>query len=81
MQEISVSDAKARLLQLLDDVENGTIYRLTRHGRPIARLVPESELRTKEVALAVATIRAIGRRSKGMTADELLSARREGRRY
>ncbi|HZT31541.1 MAG TPA: type II toxin-antitoxin system prevent-host-death family antitoxin [Bryobacteraceae bacterium] len=38
MREIQASDAKARLPQLLDDVERGETLIITRHGRAIARL-------------------------------------------
>ena len=39
-QRVSVTDAKARLLALLDDVEAGDEIELTRHGRLVARIVP-----------------------------------------
>ena len=81
MREVSVTEAKAKLLQILDEVAAGETYRLTRHNRPIARIVPETQIRSEEVAQAVAAIRAIGRRSKAMTAEELVALRREGRRY
>jgi prevent-host-death family protein len=78
MREISVTDAKAKLLQYLDDVEHGETLRVTRRGKAIARIVPERQLRNEEIATAVAGIRAIGRRSIPMTAREILAAR-EGR--
>jgi len=81
MREIPVTEVKAKLLQFLDEVERGATFRLTRHGRPIARIVPEPDARSEESAQAAAQIRAIGRRSKGMTAAEIISAREEGRRY
>jgi prevent-host-death family protein len=81
MRDVAVSEAKARLPEFLDEVERGVTIRITRHGRPVARLVPESEEQAREAAEAVEAIRAIGRRSKGMTRDEILSARDEGRRF
>jgi len=74
MREVSVTEAKAKLLQILDEVEAGETYRLTRHNRAIARIVPETQLRTEEVAMAVAAIRSIGRRSKAMSAEEMQGA-------
>lgn len=35
----SMSEARARLAQLLDEVEQGVDVVITRHGRPAARLV------------------------------------------
>ena len=40
MQEIGVFEAKKTLGALLDRVERGEEIVITRHGRPIARLVP-----------------------------------------
>ena len=38
--EISVSDAKAQLTDLIKQAEGGEDIVLTRHGRPVVRLVP-----------------------------------------
>ncbi len=38
-QRVPVTEAKARLLALLDDVEAGDEIELTRHGRLVARIV------------------------------------------
>ena len=43
MKTATVANAKAHLSSLLADVEAGEVVVLTRHGRPIARLVPEPE--------------------------------------
>lgn len=37
---VTATEAKARLLALLDDAANGDVIEITRHGRPVARLVP-----------------------------------------
>ena len=81
MREIQASEAKARLLQLLDDVERGETLIITRHGRAIARIVPEVDRRQQEVDRAIASIRALRERNKRVTVEELLSARDEGRKY
>jgi prevent-host-death family protein len=81
VRDIPVTEVKAKLLHFLDEVERGATFRLTRHGRPIARIVPEQEPRSDESAQAAAEIRAIGRRSRGMTVAEILSAKEEGRRF
>ena len=42
-KEIGVFDAKARLSELLDRVEHGAIYVITKRGRRIAELRPVRE--------------------------------------
>ena len=37
---LTATEAKAKILSLLDDVEGGEEVEITRHGRTIARLVP-----------------------------------------
>lgn len=39
-RKVNATDAKAHLLALLDDVTEGEVVEITRHGRTIARLVP-----------------------------------------
>jgi len=81
MREIQASDAKAHLPQLLDDVERGETLIITRHGRAIARIVPEVDRRQEQVDKAIASIRALRQRNVRVTVEELLSAREEGRKY
>ncbi|HEY2616230.1 MAG TPA: type II toxin-antitoxin system prevent-host-death family antitoxin [Acetobacteraceae bacterium] len=81
MREIAASEAKTHLPQLLDEVERGETVVITRHGRAIARLVPEAARRQAEIARAIDSIRAIRRRTGRITADELLSARHEAHKY
>jgi len=81
MREIPVTEAKAKLLEFMDEVERGASFRITRHGRPIARLVPEQAELKRAAQEAVQSIRAIRRRNKGMTTKEILSAIEEGRRF
>lgn len=40
VKKMTVSEVKAKLLALLDEVEAGDEIEITRHGRVIARLVP-----------------------------------------
>ena len=81
MREIQASEAKAHLPQLLDDVERGETLVITRHGRPIARLVPEAHRRQEEIDRAIEGMRAIRARTGRVTVEELLAARHEGHRY
>ena len=81
MREIQASEAKTHLPQLLDDVERGDVIVITRHGRAIARLIPEVDRRREEIDQAIVSIKALRKRTGKVTIEELLSARHEGHRY
>ena len=82
MREIQASEAKTHLPQLLDDVERGETILITRHGRPIARLVPEADRRQAEINQAVANIRAMRTsQTNKLTLEEILASRHEGHKY
>ncbi len=81
MREIQASEAKAHLPQLLDEVERGETLIITRHGRAIARIVPEIDRRQEEIDKATASIKELRKRTGRITFKELRSARDEGRRY
>lgn len=81
MREMQASEAKTHLPQLLDEVERGETIVITRHGRPIARLVPEADRRQAQIDEALEGIRAIRKRTGRITLNELLSARHEGHKY
>ena len=81
MREIQASDAKARLPQLLDDVERGETLIITRHGHAIARIIPEVDRRQEEVDRALASIRELRKRTLKANIGEILSAKEEGRKY
>jgi prevent-host-death family protein len=55
-REIQASEAKPHLPQLLDEVERGETLVITRHGRAIARIVPEAQLRQVEIDNAIESI-------------------------
>jgi prevent-host-death family protein len=50
MREIGASEAKNKLGQLLDLVEQGEKITITRHGKEVARLVPARPVRNREEA-------------------------------
>jgi prevent-host-death family protein len=80
MREIQASEAKTHLPQLLDDVERGETLIITRHGRAIARIVPEVNRRQEEIDSAIEGIMALRKRNGKITFEELRSAREEGRK-
>jgi prevent-host-death family protein len=81
MREIQASAAKTHLPQLLDDVERGETLIITRHGRAIARIVPEVDRRQAGIDEALDRIQQLRQRTGRVTVEDLLSARDEGRRY
>jgi prevent-host-death family protein len=81
VREIQASEAKTHLPQLLDEVEHGETIVITRHGRPIASLVPEAECRQAETDQALAEIKEIRKRTRHVTVEEILSSIHEGHKY
>jgi prevent-host-death family protein len=81
---VGAYDAKTRLSELLDRVERGEQIVITRHGKPVARLVPEGG---HNVADALAAVEALVRYCKELAARgvrvtqaEIRAMRDEGRR-
>jgi prevent-host-death family protein len=81
MRHIQSSDAKARLSELLDLVERGETIVITRHGKPVARIVPENEERQAETLRTMERIEQFRKTMPRMTLAELLSMRHEGHKY
>jgi prevent-host-death family protein len=84
-REVQASEAKTHLPQLLDEVERGATIVITRHGRRIARLVPEAQRRQQEIDAALDNIAKLGKEIRAkhgaMTTEEILSLRHEGHKY
>lgn len=49
---VTATEAKAKILSILDDVQAGSEVEITRHGRAIARLVPASGPRALKGSMA-----------------------------
>ena len=54
MIDVSAFEAKFRFLSLLEQVEHGAEFVITKRGKPIARLVPLAPRYDKEAARAAA---------------------------
>lgn len=80
MESIGAYEAKTHLPELLDRVARGEEIRITRHGRPVARLVPEPAEDAPDVRSVIAQVKEFrkGRRLDGVSIRELVE---EGRRY
>ena len=81
MREVGAFEAKNTLGTLLDCVEQGEEIVITRHGRPVARLVPNAERFDRSQAeAAAARIRARAQVLKTELNWELLKADRDADR-
>ena len=80
MKSVQASMAKTHLPELLDEVERGATIVITRHGKPIARLVPDEVHRIQEAHRAMAEIEEMRTLAPAVTVEEILAWRDEGRR-
>jgi prevent-host-death family protein len=79
MQTIQASEAKTKFLSILDEVERGATIVVTRHGKPIARIVPEAAINRERVERAIDGMRTLRQKIGKLSLDEILSSRDEGR--
>src|SRR3954449_3233026 len=79
--EVGTYEAKTRLPELLKRVEAGETVVITRRGKLIARITSTGQDRAAEIAATVGRIEDFRNTMPRMTAEEILSARDEGRRY
>lgn len=80
MKRLGAYEAKTHLSRLLDEVERGASYAITKHGRPVALLVPAAQAPTgMTVEEAIDGLRRfrIGRRLGDASLRELIN---DGRR-
>lgn len=73
MATVTAFEAKTRFGELLERVSRGEEVVITRHDKPVARLVPEGPQRLDDVRRSVEGLRAlqhrIRRRSKAQLSD------------
>ena len=76
---IGAYEAKTHFSQLLDRVENGERITITKHGRPVAMLVPAEPAKKRPVADVIEEILEFrkGNRLNGLKIKDMI---REGRR-
>lgn len=87
MSTITAFDAKSRFGELLERVARGEEIVITRHDKPVARIVPEGPQSLAQVRLAIDGIRELRARIQARTSGqkplsnaEVRSAIAEGRR-
>ncbi len=82
MDEVGAFEAKTHLPKLLDRVERGESVTITRHGRPVAQLVPCVRGGGDRALAAVRRIAALRKQlTMKITLDELLALKHEGHRH
>jgi prevent-host-death family protein len=84
MAHVTAFEAKTRFGELLERVAKGEEVVITKHDKPVARLIPEGAARLDDVRRSVQGLRdlqqQIKRRSKAKLSDrEVRSAIDEGR--
>ena len=85
MASVTAYEAKLHFGKLLARVARGEELIITKHEKPVARLIPEGQGDLKPVREAVTKLRALQKRIKArgepkITFAEFKSAREEGRR-
>jgi prevent-host-death family protein len=84
MTIIAAFEAKTKFSELLDRVERGEEIIVTRHGKRVARIIPDEanrEIQADDLLRRFMAVRE-GLRAKGVswTVDEIIEAKNEGRR-
>ncbi len=72
--EIGAYEAKTHLPRLLERVQNGERFVITKHGRPVAELIPVSGHDAARIRQAIADVRAVRSRldRRGVQLKEFL---------
>lgn len=77
--EIGSFDAKAKLSELLREVQRGQRYTITLRGRPVADLVPSDSAARQDIHAAIEAMRSI-RKVRGVSEETVAEWIAEGRR-
>jgi prevent-host-death family protein len=80
MDSVGAYEAKTHLPQLLDRVARGEEIQITRNGRPVARLVPETAAAQPDIRAVIAQVRAFRKGRKLGGTNTIRDLVEEGRR-
>lgn len=81
MESVGSFEAKTHLPQLLERVAKGEEFTITKHGKPVARLVPATTMKAKpDIRAAVEAMKQFrkGQSLAGLSVREMIE---EGRRF
>ena len=81
MESVGVYEAKTHLARLVERVRQGESLTITRHGLPVARLVPVPEDTRVRALQAANRIRGLRERLPGVPLADLLASIHEGHRF
>jgi prevent-host-death family protein len=84
MKHVGIFEAKTHLSSLLDEVEKGGEITITRHGKPVAKLVRTTDVPSEDVMerrrAAIARLRAMAKaRGTNFSIEEIKSWIEDGR--
>jgi prevent-host-death family protein len=79
MLRVGAYEAKTRLSQLIDEAAKGEEIIITKHGVPVAALIPVAGPRQKDPQAAIAAIKDFrrGRRLAGLSMREMIEEGRQ----
>lgn len=83
MLSVGAFEAKTKFSELLDQVVAGEKITITRHGQPVASLVPfQADARPAQIAQAIASIQRLRNEigETGITQLDIQSWKEQGRR-
>ena len=80
MSEIGVFEAKTHLPRLLQRVQAGERFVITRHNRPVAELIPYRPRDSEKIRMAIVGLKQfqVEHRLDGLSIREMIE---EGRKY
>jgi len=80
MTEVGAFEAKTHLPKLLEQVSKGASFTITKHGHPVAELIPVRKSDSEKIRVAIEGLRAFQQRHTlgGLSVRELIE---EGRKY
>lgn len=84
MSEVGIYEAKTHLPKLIERVQGGERITITKHGKPVAELIPlrliDSETRRKAVDDLFKLREELRERGVHITKDDIITWKNEGRR-
>lgn len=81
METVGSFEAKTHLSQLLDRVANGEEFTITKHGKPVARLVPTTHGKSKPDARTAIEAMKQFRKDQSLGGLSVRDLIEEGRRF
>jgi prevent-host-death family protein len=81
MRQVGAFDAKTHLTQLLDEVSRGERIEITRHGVPVAHLVPPAVEAGPPVSAVIEQLKVLRQGVQPMSSEDIRTLREEGRRF